>query len=148
MLKTRQELPLELQTKTFEALEEYLNSGGIEDLAAPLDYLVLKTGEDQIAFNEDGQFKAYWQESEKKRLLVVYSNIGRIAGLSLILPVQPDRYQLAHGQIGASLSPRIEQGNLPRAYSKLGHGIAIGDPNVVVHVQQIAANELWQASGL
>lgn len=149
MPKIRQELPLELATKTFEELEVYLNSGGIADIAEPLDYLLAQSGKDQFNLNEaGGAFSAYWKEADKKRLLVVYSNIGRIAGLSLALPVRTETYQLSHGQVSASLSPRLEHGHRPRAYAKLGHGIAIGDPDVVVRVQQIAADELWRVSGL
>ena len=148
MPKTRQQLPLELTANNHEQLENYLNNGGIADLAEPLEYLIGQQQTEQVVIEETGRFSAYWQELRDKRLLVVYSNLARIAGLSIILPVESEAYKLTHGQIGASLSPRMEHGHRIRHYAKLGQGIAIGDPSAVVLVQRIAADELWHASGL
>lgn len=146
---TRQELPLELPEQTHEALINYLNKVGIADLAEPLNYLLEQSDEEQVVIrDETGQLSAEWLHREGKRLLVVYSNIGRLAGLSLNVPVQTDAYELAYGNVGASLQPRQGQGYVPRHYLKLANNIKIGDPNTVVRVQQIAADELWRLAEL
>jgi hypothetical protein len=132
------------QVKTHEQLYNYLDNGGIAELAESLEQLPVEAGDQQrFVIKEDKkEFAAYWVAKEDKRLLYVQSNLGRLAGLFLGLPVELEDNRLANGDIIASYVPA---GGHPEPYLKKPHGLAIGLPQAVVKVQQTAVAELNRA---
>jgi hypothetical protein len=138
-----------------EELRDFFNNGGIKELAEPLDDLLERDEfKEQQEFRltdekDHGEFAVYWQDQGSYRLLVVQSNLARLAGLYLNVPVKHEAYEVAAGgQMGASHSPKLESGHRVGHYLKKGQAFAIGDPMVAVKVHQIAKWELLEACGV
>ena len=137
---------------TPEELRDFLNNGAIHNLASLLEFVTGNDGRGYSFEENGGEFTSYWLEKINKRILVVQSTVTRLPGLFLNLPVKPDDYELAAGEINAHFIPIPKEKvdpRVPEPYTQ-GSGIvkSVGKPITVVKVLQVAEQELSSAAGI